>query len=260
VNTEIEPQDNLPFAEQPVPARPRRRMQIILLAVVVIRALGAVGVAVATNRPSIPTPTDPESDGPYTGIPRDQTADGMFRLGSPDAPVEVREIFSFGCGHCANFHKTTFQTLLAEDLRGDQINFVMVPFSDPDSMALVYASASAYCAGEQGQFWEMADVLFASLEQYGATAFYPERIQAGVEALGLDAEACETCLSAEGTIAWLNEANNQFATLVQEYPDEVTGTPTLVINGVPPLTSEGHRSGALPIDMLRERIAAAEGS
>jgi len=261
VSTEFEPQDTLSIPDQPAPNRPRARGQFILLAVVVILALGAGGVAVATNRPSIPTPAEPESDeGPYAGVARDQTEDGMFRLGSPDAPVEIREIFSFGCSHCMSFHKTTFQTLLAEDLRGQDVNFVMVPFSDPESMAIVYASASSYCAGEQGAFWEMTDILFANLEQYGGTAYYPERIQAGVEALGLDAEAFETCLSAESTIAWLNEANSQFIALAEEYPGEVTGTPTLVINGVPPLTSEGHRSGALPINLLREQIAAAGGS
>ena len=226
--------------------------------------LAALVIAITQSQPTTPAVLDPTAlaagGGTYAGIAHGQGADGMFRLGAADAPVEVREFISFGCGHCAHFHDTTFRDLIANEVKNGEVSVVIVPYTSPSSQALIFASATAYCAGEQGRFWEMNDLLFGWLEQYAGSAFQTDRVLAAIQDLGMDVDAYQTCLQADNTITWLNTANNQFMTLAQQYQEDdaqVTGTPTIAINGVPPITGPGDRSGDIPIDMLREMIAAA---
>lgn len=248
--------------EQPDKQSGRQR-QVVVLVLIIVVVLAAMLIVITQNQPQTPAVLDPATlaeGGAYAGLLRDQTEDGMYRLGAPDAPIELREYLSFGCGHCANFHDTTFRELVANEIKQGEVNVVLVPYTDPSSQALIFATATAYCAGEQGRFWEMNDLLFGWLEQYGGSAYQVDRVLGAVRDLGLDEDNFQSCLQADSTISWLNNANAQFITLAQQYQDDeaqVTGTPTITINGVPPVTGQGSRSGALPIDMLREMIAAA---
>jgi protein-disulfide isomerase len=245
-------------------AQAGRQRQIVLLVVIVVVVLAVLLIVVTQSQSRAPATLDPTAlaagGGTYAGIPHGQAEDGMFRLGAPDAPIELREFLSFGCGHCANFHDTTFRELVASEIKNGDVNFVIVPYTDPSSQALIFASATAYCAGEQGRFWEMNDLLFGWLEQYGGSAYQTDRVLAAIQDLGMDADNFQSCLQADSTVAWLNNANSQFISLGQQYqndPAQVTGTPTITINGVPPITAPDSRSGDIPIDMLRDMIAAA---
>lgn len=245
-------------------AQTSRRRQMMVLVLIVLVAVAALLVVItqgqATTQPTLDPTALAEDGGTYAGLTRSQSEDGMFMLGAPDAPIVLREFMSFGCGHCANFHDTTFRELVSNEIANGEVNFTVVPYTDPSSQALIFASATAYCAGEQGRFWEMNDLLFGWLEQYGGSAYQGDRVLTAIEAMGLDADAFQACLQADATVSWLNTANNAFITLAQQYQDDeaqVTGTPTITINGVPPITSPGDRSGNIPIDLLRELIAAA---
>jgi len=245
-------------------APPGRQRQVVVLVLIVLVAVVALVIVITQGQAPTQPALDPtalaEDGGAYSGLARTQTEDGMFLLGAPDAPTELREYMSFGCGHCANFHDTTFRELVANEIPNGEVNIAVVPYTDPSSQALIFASATAYCAGVQGRYWEMNDLLFGWLEQYGGSAYQGDRILTAIEDMGLDVEAFQTCLEADDTVTWLNNANNAFISLAQQYQDDeaqVTGTPTITINGVPPLTSPTGRSGNIPIDTLREMIAAA---
>ncbi len=192
--------------------------------------------------------------GPYALIVHGLTEEGMPRLGQPDAPVLLENFSSFGCGHCANFHDNQFMQLL-DDVRAGRLQIVYVPVTNQFAAA---ASAAALCALDQGRFWEMHDLLYNWLRQYANSAYTLDRIMLGASALGLDLPTFEACLMGEEIFDRMNNANALFGELAQQYPGEVTGTPTISINGVPPVTSPGHRSGALPLDTLREAINAAQ--
>jgi protein-disulfide isomerase len=228
----------------------RKRVRMIALAVIVVVAAAVVMLIAWTNNRD----SGPVDGALYAGLERGYTGQGLPRLGSPDAPVTVTEFASFGCGHCARFHEDTYPVFVSEEVRRGEASLVFVPYSNPDSPAIVLASAAAFCAGEQSKFWEMHDELFAGLQREAGAAYRPERLQEYAGAVGLDINAFESCMDADSTIDWLNDANNLFMGLVQEYPGEVTGTPTIVINGVPPLLAEGQRSGAVSIGKLRDLI------
>ena len=68
------------------------------------------------------------------------------------------------------------------------------------------AAEAAHCAGEQGKYWEMHDLLF-----HNETTLQPERLHAYARRLGLDAAAFDHCL-----------VEGRYATKVQQDVEEGT--------------------------------------
>lgn len=248
------------------PSAKRQQQTYLLIAVVGVVLIGMAVVIMSSMPATNPAAasaaeadggeasTGGSADGLYAGIERGVTEDGVPRLGSPDAPVTMTTYSSFGCGHCANFHNTALMELINNEVRAGEVQVVYVLVTNQFS---VPASAAAFCAMEQGAFWEMQDLLFDWLAQYGGNAYPLERLMQGAEILGLDTEEFESCLNSQDVFDRMNASNDLFAALAQEYEGEVTGTPTIAFNGVPPEVQPGHRSGAMPIEMVRQFLAEA---
>lgn len=79
--------------------------------------------------------------------------------GSPDAPVKVIEFSDFQCPFCQRFVIETLPSL--RDRVGDEVAFGFAHFPilslHPNAGR---AALAAECAHDQGQFWEMHDLLF----------------------------------------------------------------------------------------------------
>ena len=82
------------------------------------------------------------------------------------------------------------------------------------------ASAAAECAGEQGRFWEYADLLFGDQKLYTR-----QDLETYAGALSLDITRFNTCLG-DGRMKGLIQADIEEAARVG-----VKATPTLVVNG-----------------------------
>lgn len=84
---------------------------------------------------------------------------GAAIKGSPDAPVVIVEYSDFQCPFCRRWFTDVLPEL--EGRIGDELAlaFAHFPLSQihPNAEA---AHAAAECAGEQGKFWEMHDLLF----------------------------------------------------------------------------------------------------
>ena len=157
----------------------------------------------------------------YEGLQRSYTRDGYPSLGDPDAPVTLEEYASFACPGCEAFHSDSFDDVLtrAKDL---QVLFTYVPLQTGSVPNASGASRAALCAGEQGMFWEMHDVLFEWHTRYGNTAFSQNRLLAGVEQLGMDSAAFTACFNSADISATLTAAMNE----------DVSSTPSFRVNGV----------------------------
>jgi protein-disulfide isomerase len=57
------------------------------------------------------------------------------------------------------------------------------------------AALAAYCAGDQGKFWEMHDALFANVLGEDAGSFTDRRLQAIAEKVGLNMDEFNSCYS-----------------------------------------------------------------
>ena len=88
--------------------------------------------------------------------------------GSASAPITVSEMSDFQCPYCRRFAQETFPTLEREYVRTGKVRWVFVnfPLTSLHSNA-VGAAELALCAGKQGAFWPVHDLLFRHQDVWG---------------------------------------------------------------------------------------------
>ena len=146
--------------------------------------------------------------------------------------MTVEEYASFACPGCEAFHSASLDAIL-DRVRIGQILFTYIPLQTGSIPNAAGAARTALCAGQQGMFWEMHDVLFDWHTRYVNTAFSQNRLLAGVEALGLDSNALTTCFNSTAISNTLTAAQNE----------GVASTPTIHVNGV---TVTASQAGSIP--------------
>jgi len=109
--------------------------------------------------------------------------------GDPAAEVIVVEFSDFKCHACEKFNLTIMPNLDKEFISSGEImvTFVDFPLLDQDHYTTV--AESVHCAGEQGKYWEMHDLLW---QKIGALADF-HLVQYAAD-LGLDRSAFKVCL------------------------------------------------------------------
>ncbi len=187
----------------------------------------------------------------YDGIEQGFTDEGFPRLGDPDAPVILEEFSSFTCPHCNNFSQTLHR-LIEPYIRTGELAVVFIPIT-AEGYSSYAPSLAAMCAGEQGMFWQMHDVIFWGARQYGQTAFGTTVLRRWAESMGLDMAAFDECLESD-----------EVADLMRRAIDiavgrEVRGTPALFFNGERPDCGDIQASnptceGNLPYEMVVQNI------
>ncbi len=149
-------------------------------------------------------------------------------MGDPNAPVVIQIYSDFGCGHCAIFAQTTGELLTQQYVTTGQVYFeyntVGGLLGNPNSITTAEA---AYCAADQGMFWEYHDILFANQASLFANVNkkLDKTFIAFAESLGMDSDAFKSCLD-----------SNKYNTEVQQDQIEasqlgINSTPSFLING-----------------------------
>ncbi|GEM_PF-415315 len=209
----------------------RRNQQRLIIVGIVIVAILAIGLfAVSTQPTEAFIPQDLAEK--YDGLQRSSSIEGYPRLGDPDAPVVVEEYSSFSCPGCEGFHATSLSAIL-DRVRTGQVLFTYIPLQTGSIPNAEGSARAALCAGQQGQFWEMHDMLFDWHTRYGNTAFSQSRFMAGVDGLGMNADSFLSCFNSAPITETLNNA----------IEEGVGRTPTIAVNGVT-LTPE--QAGGIP--------------
>jgi protein-disulfide isomerase len=145
-------------------------------------------------------------------------------MGDPNAPIHIIEYGDFQCPYCLQFWRETEPQLIEEYINNGTVYFEYraFPVLGPESYS---ASEGAYCAGDQGKFWEYHDTLFTNWTGENVGDFTHEKLIQYADALSLDMETFEKCLS-EGT---------HKETVLQDQAEgeaaNVHATPTFFING-----------------------------
>ncbi len=182
---------------------------------------------------------------PGASAAQDVELDGVGHvLGSRDAPVSVVEFGDFGCGACALFHETTFPAVMEEFVETGRVQWRHVPFvfgfCNGDD-----AARGTECAADQGQYWEMHDVLFRRRAEWQRPRNPKDLMLGYAVELGMQAEAFEQCYKDND-----GKERTRRATRAADELD-LTGTPAFFINGSPAL-------GALTMDVFRGLLEKAE--
>ncbi len=147
-------------------------------------------------------------------------------MGEDDAPVTVVEYASLTCPHCASFHKQAFGKLKTNYIETGKVRFIHrdVYF---DRYGL-WGSMIARCGGRE-KFFGVIDILYNKQAEWSRQE-NPQNAIAAIFAIGRQAGMTdEQMTECTQDSAWAEA-------LVAEYQknaaaDDVTGTPSFVING-----------------------------
>lgn len=148
--------------------------------------------------------------------------ENCVEMGEPDAPVTVVEISDYACIHCRNFNVEGPADQLEEEyVETGQVQWVVLPYSSNSTTEP--AAEAAFCAAEQGVFFEYHREMFALFGTDGA--YSPDGIRSAAENAGADLSAFEDCLTNNNNAALLQQ--NRSASVSAG----VTATPTFFVNG-----------------------------
>ena len=160
------------------------------------------------------------------GVVRGMTEDNVPFIGNPDAPIHFRTVSNFACSHCNTYHTTDLDRFIRDYVLQGQatLGFVVVTNTAGSASAAGNAAQAAFCAGEQGAFWEMGVELFRLARTFGTeNGFALPQIRFSANAMGLDADALVSCIASQRYAPLLYEHQ----TFAQD--NGVSGTPTLLV-------------------------------
>jgi protein-disulfide isomerase len=172
--------------------------------------------------------------------------------GDPNAPIKIEEFGDFQCPHCLRFYENTERQLVETYVADGTVYFVYHSFGDfigPESAA---AAEAAYCAGDQGKFWEMHDVIFKNQTGENVGAYTDKRLEAFAGTLGIDMGEFTSCFD-DGKYADKvdEDAKSALAAGISATPSFLL---TYVVDGE---TKTKILQGAQPIEVFTQEIEAA---
>ena len=120
--------------------------------------------------------------------------------GDPNAPIKIEEFADFQCPFCERFFEQTEPLLMEHYVSTGKVQFVYRSMGNFVSRNIggartesQDAAAAAYCAADQGKFWEMHDALFTNVLGEDAGSFTDRRLAAIAESVGLDMAEFNSC-------------------------------------------------------------------
>jgi protein-disulfide isomerase len=188
-----------------------RTQSWITIGVVILGALLIAGVLIwpSLNRKEVVTNPRPMAN--YNS------------MGDPNAPVKVEEFSDYQCPYCKLFKDEQESLLVKDYVEQGKVYFTYIPFSflGPES---VKAAEAAYCAADQGKFWEYHDLIFANQAGENRGTFSRSLFVTLANDLKLESSTFQTCID--------SGANSQKVQDNLKYGREkgVTGTPFFLVN------------------------------
>jgi len=165
-------------------------------------------------------------------------------IGAAGAPVTMVEYSDFQCPYCAMFRTETFPKIKAKYIDSRQLRFIHRDVPLPFHHQAMAAARAAACAGDQGLYWELSDLMFSC-----ASCLECQGVMELSKAVPLNRQRFEECVSSnshqpeiEQDIASAKQLNFQ-------------GTPSFVVGRTTPSGVDGIALvGALPFEEFAAKI------
>ena len=164
-------------------------------------------------------------------------------IGSDSARTEVVEYADFECPGCGSF-----ATLTEPDVRTRLVNTGLIRFRFVDFPLSMHrntlnAHLAAWCAGEQGKFWEMHDIIFENQDRWNGEATSNPDAALGELAshVGVNMPQYRSCVSARKYVGQI-QANVDAGNRAM-----IQSTPTLIIGNK-------QVKGAIPYDEFKRQV------
>jgi protein-disulfide isomerase len=231
------PVDEQPVTEVPVKENPKKKswawwivggcailaVCLCIIPVCVIAVLALLGPSVGKTFSGITSTIEAPLSG---SVQKDANA-----IGNPDAKVVIIEYSDFQCPYCKKFAEDTGKQIIKNYAEPGRIYFVYRSMGNfisdfvGGNTESQDAAQAAYCAGDQGKFWEYHDALFANWSGENQGNFSVDRLNSFAQDLGLKSSEFLDCLTSQ----------KYLSRVMQDAADGaakgVRATPSFLING-----------------------------
>ena len=169
---------------------------------------------------------------------------GIYVLGKSDAPLTLVEFTDYECPFCKRFYETTFQTLKKNYIETGKLKFISRNMPLPMHPHALKAAQASTCAGDQGKFWEMKDLLFRNQNRLEV-----EALTGYANDISLNADSFKTCMADDARLKAISDEASYINSL------GVNGTPSFVLGKSVGDSVEGRKIvGAQPLEVFEGAI------
>ena len=174
--------------------------------------------------------------------------------GNAAAKVTLVEVSDYHCPFCRRQNQQTMPQVMADYVNSGKVRYVFVDYPiaqlHPDAFKSHEAAA---CAGDQGKYWQMHDLLFTN-----APARDASQLTANAGMVGVDTKKFEVCLNGGNGGAHAPAIRESIARMQQL---GVGGTPLVLIGLTPtsgsPMKVVSSVYGAQPYPAFKSALDAA---
>jgi len=178
----------------------------------------------------------------------DLAFDKPASLGSISAPVTIFEFGDYQCPNCQRFATQVKPLIVKNYVDRGNVRLVFKDFVIYGSDS-VNGALAAHCAGDQGRFWDMHDLMYSNQEAINSGWLSTDNIRRFASEIDLDAEQFDSCFNNKKYAEKITKNVNEGKTL------GVDGTPTFII-----IDSNGEMMtvrGAQPFGTFKEILDKA---
>jgi protein-disulfide isomerase len=173
--------------------------------------------------------------------------EGAPMIGSKNAPVTLVEFSDYQCPFCQRFYLQVFSELKKDFIDTGKLRFYSrdLPLDQihPNAMR---AAQAARCAGDQGQFWALRDIMSAHPEALDMTSLVTDASQ-----VKINPDAFKTCVE---TGKYKEAVQGD---LLEAMKIGADGTPAFVLGKSTPDGVEGELIvGAQPYSVFQDKLKA----
>ncbi|QQG35438.1 MAG: DsbA family protein [Micavibrio aeruginosavorus] len=165
-----------------------------------------------------------------------------YIMGSPDAPVKIKEFASLSCSHCAHFHKETFPQIKKDLIDTGKVQFEFVNF--PLNAPAMDGALVALCMPEE-RYHQFISFLFEQQDKWAFDQNSRQILKQNAKLLGASEDKLDACLNNEdmkqGIVSRMQEAQKAY---------NIQSTPSFVIN------DKETFSGALEYPDFKKKVEA----
>jgi protein-disulfide isomerase len=165
-------------------------------------------------------------------------------LGSANAPLTLIEFTDYQCPFCRQFHQSTFPDIKKNYIDTGKLRFISRDFPLDMHNNAMRASLAAHCAGDQGKFWELRDLMITNgnrLDQLGIDSYAKQ--------LKLDSDRLDKCIASGVYQARVDQD------LAEGKTAGINGTPSFLLGRTGKDSVEGTKLvGAMPSVAFDARI------
>ncbi|MBI4995227.1 thioredoxin domain-containing protein [Candidatus Peregrinibacteria bacterium] len=182
--------------------------------------------AVTADKDKQPEPSTPRPE--VKKLSADETAkllDTNSVKGDLDAAISLVEFSDFQCPFCARFAANTISQVDENYAKSGKVKIAFRDYPLDFHKNAAPAALAARCAGEQGKFWEMHDVIFAKQSEWSGEVESALKFKLYAKQLGLDVKKFNGCFDSKKYIGEIQKD------LIAGIAAGIEGTPGSFING-----------------------------